>query len=50
MKLRVPMEGQRNFVGVVQAAASGRVTLEVEGRQVAFDLANLDRARLVPEI
>ena len=50
VKLRVPMEGQRNFVGVVQAAASGRVTLEVEGRQVAFDLANLDRARLVPEI
>jgi ribosome maturation factor RimP len=50
VKLRVPMEGQRNFVGVVQVAAAGRVTLQVEGRQVAFELANLDRARLVPEI
>ena len=50
VKLRVPVAGQRNFVGVVREAGAGQVTLEVEGKQVTIDLANLDRARLVPEI
>jgi ribosome maturation factor RimP len=50
VKLRVPMDGQRNFVGVLREAGAGRVMLEVEGRTLVFDLANLDKARLVPEI
>jgi ribosome maturation factor RimP len=50
VKLRVPQEGQRNFTGVLKHTRAGRVELEVDGKAVAFDLANLDRARLVPEI
>jgi ribosome maturation factor RimP len=50
VKLRVPQEGQRNFTGVLKHTREGRVELEVDGKAVAFDLANLDRARLVPEI
>lgn len=50
VKLRVPQAGQRNFTGVLKHTEAGKVELEVEGRAVAFDLANLDKARLVPEI
>ena len=50
VKLRVPQEGQRNFVGVLRQTHAGKVELEVEGKTVAFELANLDRARLVPVI
>ena len=50
VKVRVPVEGQRNFVGVLGDTREGKVALEVEGKTVVFDLANLDKARLVPVI
>ena len=50
VKLRVPVAGQRNFVGVLGQTQAGKVALEVEGKTVVFDLANLDKARLVPVI
>jgi ribosome maturation factor RimP len=50
VKLRVPQEGQRNFVGVLSGAQAGKVALDVEGKAVTFDLANLDKARLIPEL
>ena len=48
IKLRVPVEGQRNFVGVLRETRAGRVEIEVEGKTVSLDLTNLDKARLVP--
>lgn len=50
VKLRVPQDGQRNFVGLLNGARAGKVELDVEGKTVAFDLANLDKARLIPDI
>lgn len=50
VKLRVPQDGQRNFVGVLSGAQAGKVEMDVEGKAVMFDLANLDKARLVPVI
>lgn len=50
VKLRVPQEGQRNFAGVLRETRAGKVALEVEGKTVTFDLANLDKARLIPVI
>jgi ribosome maturation factor RimP len=51
IKLRVPVEGQRNFVGVLREARAGKVEIEVDGgKTVSVDLANLDKARLVPAI
>lgn len=50
VKLRVPLEGQRNFVGVLRQTQAGKVEMEVEGKTVVFELVNLDRARLVPDI
>ena len=48
IKLRVPVAGQRNFVGVLRETRGGKVDLEVDGKTVSLELANLDRARLVP--
>ena len=50
VKLRVPQDGQRNFVGVLRESRAGQVAMEVEGKTVSFELANLDKARLVPAI
>ncbi|MGZ9080117.1 MAG: ribosome maturation factor RimP [Burkholderiales bacterium] len=50
LKVRVPVEGQRNFVGVLGATRAGKVEIDVDGRIVTLDLNNLDKARLVPAI
>ena len=50
LKLRVPVEGQRNFVGVLRSTHAGKIELEVEGKVMSFDIANLDKARLVPSL
>lgn len=50
VKLRVPQAGQRNFVGVLGTTHAGKVEMDVEGKVVQFDLANLDKARLIPVI
>jgi ribosome maturation factor RimP len=50
VKVRVPVAGQRNFVGVLRQAGAGKVELEVDGRIVSIDLGNLEKARLVPEL
>ena len=50
LKLRVPVEGQRNFVGVLRSTHAGKIEVEVEGKVMSFDLANLDKARLVPSL
>lgn len=48
LKLRVPLNGRKNFVGVLRGAESGVLSLEVDGALLAITLANLDKARLVP--
>lgn len=48
LKMRVPVEGQRNFVGVLRDTEAGKVGLEVDGRLLSLDLGNVDKARLVP--
>jgi len=51
IKLRVPVAGQRNFVGVLRDTREGKVEIEVDdGKKLSLDLANLDKARLVPAI
>jgi ribosome maturation factor RimP len=50
VKLRVPLEGQRNFIGVLRAVNDGKLELEVDGKSLVFDLTNLEKARLVPNI
>ena len=50
VRVRLPVDGQRNFIGVVREAGAGRVQLEVEGRVLSLDLGNVETARLVPNL
>ena len=50
VKLRVAQAGQRNFVGILRTVNDGKLELEVDGKLLALDLSNLERARLVPNI
>jgi ribosome maturation factor RimP len=50
VRLRRPINGRRNFVGIVRAVEGERVELEFDGGRMAFDVAELDRARLVPKL
>ena len=48
LKLRMPMDGRKNFVGIIGALSNGVLELDMEGSKVAIELSNLDKARLVP--
>jgi len=48
VKVRVPLNGRKNFVGMLGGVQSGVLQLEIEGGSVSIELANLDKARLVP--
>ncbi len=48
LKLRMPMDGRKNFAGVIGAVHDGKLQLDVEGDLVDIELSNLDKARLVP--
>jgi len=48
--MRVPLDGQRNFIGVVREAGAGRVELEVDGKVLSLALTDMETARLVPNI
>lgn len=50
VRMRVPVDGQRNFTGVVREAAAGRLQLEVDGRLLSLEIGNVETARLVPEL
>jgi ribosome maturation factor RimP len=50
LTLRVPVGGRRNFTGVMRAVTDGMLELEIEGGTVSLDLANVDKARLVPRV
>jgi len=50
LKLRVPMQGQRNFVGILREVNNGILKLEVEGRLFDLDMHNIGKARLVPKL
>jgi len=50
VRLRHPVNGRRNFTGVVRAVEGDRIEFDFDGGRLAFQLADLDRARLVPKL
>jgi ribosome maturation factor RimP len=50
VRLRVPRDGRRRFVGVVRAASDEGIELEVEGALVSVAFSDMDKARLVPNL
>lgn len=50
LKLRVALQGQRNFAGILRGVDDGVLKLEVDGKMLDLELDNLERARLVPKL
>lgn len=48
IKLRMPLAGRKNFVGILGSIEDGILNFDVDGSQVKIDLSNVDKARLVP--
>jgi ribosome maturation factor RimP len=44
----MPIDGRKNFVGVIGEVSDGLLRLIVDGKQVEIELSNMDKARLVP--
>ena len=51
VRMRTPGEGGRKkYVGVLRGAVDGQLKLELENGLVALALADMERAKLVPEL
>ena len=51
VRMRTPdATGRRRFVGVLRGADGSRVQIDLDGQTVALDLADVDRAKLIPEL
>ena len=51
VKMRMPdASGRKRFAGVLRGAQDGVATLDVKGREVALELNDIDKARLVPDV
>ena len=50
IRLMVPVEGRRNFKGMLQGLQGEQVSVNVEGENILLPLDNIEKARLVPEI
>ena len=50
LRLRVALEGQRNFVGILREVNDGVLKLEVDGKMLDLELNNLEKARLIPKL
>ncbi len=48
LKLRLALQGQRNFEGILLEVNDGKLKLEVDGKELDIELNNLEKARLVP--
>ena len=49
VRLRLPLEGRRNFNGVLKNVENGSIRLQIDAKEVSIDLSNIDKARLVPQ-
>jgi ribosome maturation factor RimP len=49
VKARMPIEGRKNFIGLLKGVNDGVLTMNVEGVDVEITLLNIDKARLAPE-
>lgn len=49
VKLRVPVEGRKNFVGILRGLEQDQLAIECEGVLHHVALSNIDKAKLAPE-
>jgi ribosome maturation factor RimP len=50
IKLRMALNGQRRFAGVIKNASDTEVVLDIGGELKSFAFNNIDKAKLKPEI
>ena len=50
VRMRVPVQGRKNFVGILRGASEAQLKLEVDGALLSLDLAQVEKARLVPNL
>ena len=50
VRMRVPIEGRKNFVGILRGASDAELRLEVDGALLSLQLAQMEKARLVPNV
>jgi ribosome maturation factor RimP len=48
VRMRVPIQGRKNFVGILRGVSELQLNLEVDGAILLLDLAQVEKARLVP--
>jgi ribosome maturation factor RimP len=48
--LRVPMKGRKNFSGTIAVVGEGTIRLDMDGGAVQIEFADIDKARLIPEL
>ncbi len=49
VRMNMALNGQRNFVGILRGADSDKLRMEIDGTLVSLDIADIRKARLVPE-
>jgi len=50
IRLRIALQEQRNFVGVLTEVDDDVLVLNVDGKLLSFELGNLEKARLIPRL
>ena len=50
VRLKLPVDGRRRFEGRLVGVEDGAIVLEVEGTRRTIAFADVDRARLVPDV
>jgi len=50
VRLRLPRDGRRRFEGSIGGVEGDGVLMDVEGKRLRFTFAEIDKARLVPEV
>ncbi|WP_292977066.1 ribosome maturation factor RimP [Nitrosomonas sp.] len=50
IRLRIALQEQRNFVGVLTEVGDDVLVLNVDGKLLSFELGNLEKARLIPRL
>jgi ribosome maturation factor RimP len=50
IKLRIALAGRKNYAGVLRDVKDGVLQLEVDGALLTLNIADIDKARLIPNI
>ncbi len=49
IKTRLPIDGQKNFIGRIEKCENDVVTVAFDGKIAEIEISNIDKARLRPE-